>query len=86
MAVKSALMSAQSRPRGGENARRLGDDDARNAELVRQIGRVQGARAPKADEREIARVIASGDRDHAQGANHVRVHDFDDTRGGFHGG
>ena len=69
-------------PQRRKSARVFGHDHRVDAELARDLARVQAARAAKSDQREIARVVAALDRDNANRALHVCVGDAQDSRRG----
>ena len=69
--------SAHSRPGRGRH-----DDRERAHQLGDRVG-VQRAGAAEGDERELARVVAALDADHAQRAGHVLVDDLEDPLGGL---
>ena len=74
-----AHVGAQQAERGGD-AGPAGDDDARDAELVGDLRRVHGPGAAERHQAEPARVVAAGDRDHAQRRGHVGAQHAHDGR------
>ncbi len=65
-----AYQDAEGRERTGI----LRHDDARDAERARQVAGVHAAGAAEGDEREVTRIVAALDRDHADGLLHGRIH------------
>ena len=63
---------------GGEEARPLGDEHARDTQVRRDRARVQRAAAAEGDERELARVEAALDRHDPQHLRHRVVDERDD--------
>src|SRR5215207_7814585 len=73
---------------GDETAERVGEagpgrhHDLRQAELAGERDGMQGTGAAEGEEREVARVVAAGQRHHADRAGHVGVGEPDRGRGG----
>ena len=59
-----------------EHAGRLRDEHGADAELFGERARVERTGAAERDEREPARIVAALDRDDAQRAQHLSVHDL----------
>ena len=72
----------QQQPQRGGHARMARDDDARDPEVGGDRAGVHRTGAAERGEREAARIVAAGDRHHAQRVGHVRVGDPHDRRGG----
>ena len=71
---------------GAEQPGHGGNDDGRRAEIDREAGRVDGARAAVSDQREVARITPLLGRDRPQRTRHARVRDpVDPVRGFEHG-
>ena len=64
---------------GAQDARRRRHQDAADAELARDLDRMQRARPAERHQREGARIMAALDRDDADGAHHVGVDDAHDA-------
>ncbi len=62
-----------------EHAGQSGNNHARDAERLRQFTGMEAARSAKGHQRELSRIVATFDGDHAYGLLHGGVHDTDDS-------
>ena len=80
--VNSALRFETSSPSADSTPGAGGTTIGRHAEQARQRAAVQRPGAAEGQQREVARVVAALDRDHADGAHHVVVDDGEDAARG----